>query len=488
MIFLRMNATAHHGKPPARARTPGASGQTMIFMIMALVIITFVVLWNIDLHKILHLKSRTQNAGDASALAAARWQGITLNLIGDLNIMQALALSAGDTNASEQISGIQARLCYAGPVLGLIAAQQAAKYNGIFINYAFTERLTSNANAVIEAYIEVFDEPFANCWTEYGELLLAVAVEGVAAGPDNAQFYTDYSGGHTLLTMSFYDAVAAPDWCWFRWNAYTLLETYVNYESWSELPPMIQQTDPSNSEIFGLGLAPLSAVLPGGTSAVALLNDLAVERGLSLETISDSAAEISCVWRVYDPGRWGAWSAFSIEGEEPFPAAGTVRPQYDYAGADAATRIEAVTERITPGASGTRITWTAAAKPFGFLLADETEISPNTYSLVLPAFREVRLIPVDTSSAPEGGSYNLEWRDHIEFHLPIYMLSGPAGLDADCWYCRQLMTWDDVEGTGFRQDGLDWLAATDEEGELLHPCESEGGPGSSPGGGRRRAH
>ncbi len=471
-----------------RSTSERTAGQTIIFMIMALVIITFVVLWNFDLHKILHLKSRTQNAGDAAALAAARWQGITLNIVGDLNIMQALALSVGDTNSPEQISGLQARLCYAGPVLGLLAAQQAAKHNGIFINHSFSDRLTSNANAVLEEYIDVFNEPFPGCWDEYGALLLAVAAEGVVAGPDNAQFYRDYSGGHMLLAMSFYDAVAAPDWCWFRWNAYTLLETYTDYQSWPELPPMVQQTDPSNSEIFGLGLEPFVAILPGGTSTIAVLNDLAFDRGLGESAISNAAAEIACVWMVYDPSRWGAWSAFSIEGAEPFPAVGTVRPQFDYAGADAATRIEATTERITPGASGTRITWTAAAKPFGFLVDGETALRPNLYSLVLPAFREVRLIPVDTSSAPEGGSYNLEWRDHIEFHLPLYMLNGTADLDADCWFCRQLITWEDVEGAGFRLNGINWLAATDEYGELLHPCESEGGPGSSPGGGRRRAH
>ena len=39
------------------------SGQTMIFMVMILVILAFVVLWNLDLHKILFVKFLCQNAG-----------------------------------------------------------------------------------------------------------------------------------------------------------------------------------------------------------------------------------------------------------------------------------------------------------------------------------------------------------------------------------------------------------------------------------------
>lgn len=457
----------------------------MIFMIMALVILVFVVLWNTDLHKILHLKSRTQNAGDAAALAAARWQGITLNLIGDLNIMQAVSLCNGDLEASEQISGLQARLCFAGPAMALLAAQQAAKNNGIFINQLFTDHLAEHANNVVSDYPEVFAEPYTSCWSEYGNMLMSIAKEGVAAAPDNARLYSDYFDGHTLLLMSFYDAIAARDWCWFKWNAYTLLETYTDHHYWPDLPPSPPETKPSNSEIFGLSLAPINGFLPGGATTISLINSIAADRGLGSIAISNAAAEIACAWMVYDPSAWGEWSAFSMEGEYPFPAAGPVKQQYDYAGADAAVRIEASTERLTPGAPGTKITWTAAAKPFGSLTDGEYETTPCHYSLVLPAFREVRLIPVDTSSAPEGGAYDLEWREHIETHLPLYMVNGISGLDADCWYCRQLIVWEDHM---FRQSGIDWLTATDETGEILHPCEGAGGPGSSPGGGRRRAH
>ncbi|NLB59622.1 MAG: hypothetical protein GX806_00855 [Lentisphaerae bacterium] len=170
------------------------------------------------------------------------------------------------------------------------------------------------------------------------------------------------------------------------------------------------------------------------------------------------------------------------DGSDPFPARAAIRPQYDYAGADAAIRIEAAAERLTPGAGGSLITWTAAAKPFGYL---EGPLRPDSYALVLPAFHEVRLIPVDASSAPAGGSYNLAWREHIELHLPAYMQNGPGSLQASCPYCRQLGLW---EQASWRATGIHWLAATNAAGERLHTCEfSASGPPQA-GGGRRRGH
>ena len=78
----------------------------MVFLIMVLVILVFVVLWNFDVHKILHVKSVTQNSGDAAALAAARWQATTLNLIGDLNLMHAVALGSGDAAVAEAVTNV----------------------------------------------------------------------------------------------------------------------------------------------------------------------------------------------------------------------------------------------------------------------------------------------------------------------------------------------------------------------------------------------
>ncbi len=451
----------------------------MIFLLMVLLILATAIIWNFDLHKVIHLKMRSQNAADASALAAARWQAVTLNLIGDLNIMQAVALSINDGDLAGQIAETQSRLCYAGPLVGLLASQQAAKNNGIYVSKSFSERMATHANSVLADYSAVFAEPYAGCWNEYGTMIKSVAAAGVAAAPDNTAYYTDYSGGHILLSMDFYNAIAGQEWCWFYWYAWTILQTYLDYESWPALPPQVPQSQPENSEIYGLGLTTLST-LPGGTPTVAKMNSLRTERNLGTQTISNSVATTAAKWFIYQSSKWSDWPIMKDPSFPIFPEK-HVKPQYDYAGADAVTRIEAVSERLMPSASDRRISCTAAAKPFGYLTTDEgTQIRPDSYQIVLPAFHDVRLIPVDASSSPSGGAYDLAWRDHIETHLPLYVESGLEGLSADCWYCQQLRTWEDPL---FRQDMIDWV----QEHCIEHTCVRSGsGPG--PGGGARRGH
>ena len=457
----------------------------LIFLILVLVILSFVVLWNFDLHKTLFVKSVAQNAGDAAALMAARWQGISLNLVGDLNLAQAVALGYGDADMVGAVTSMQARLCFVGPMVALTACQQAAKNNGIYSHPGFTERLREHACMVREDYPLavgtggelLFPEPYPGCWDEYADMLDAVAGDGVAAGPDNARYYGDDTGGHMLLTVEFYEAIAGRTWCWFHHNAPGLLEDYRNFPpSWWPPLPAMPRMDYVNSEIFGLGLTTLSGTMSArvGTGA---LSAIAAARGMDGPGLLQGA-EVAARWSAYDSGVWTAWEALSVSGPDPFPATGPVKPQYDYAGADAAVRIQAMAQRVTPGVGGTAvtntITWTAAAKPFGSLNGDAR---PDSCGIVLPAFREVRLIPVDASSAPAAGGYDLEWREHIEEHLDDYMAHGPSS--SSCWYCRQLLTWENV---AFRREGVEWLAVNS------HLCTETGGGAGGRGGGRRRGH
>ena len=110
----------------------GSGGQTIVFLLMALTILMFALLWNVDLHRLVAGKTHAQNAGDAAALSAARWQGESLNLVGELNLMHALALSANDTAAVDAITSMQARICFTGPLAGLVTAQIAAKNNRVY--------------------------------------------------------------------------------------------------------------------------------------------------------------------------------------------------------------------------------------------------------------------------------------------------------------------------------------------------------------------
>ncbi len=458
----------------------------MIFLIVALVALAFVVLWNFDLHKILFVKLRSQNAGDAAALAAARWQGVTLNLIGRLNVLQAVAvmdtLTRGDGDYSESrlISELQARLCFVGPVVGLSAAQQAAKNNGAFVNSSFTAALNSHAAAVATTYPTRFRiPPWENnpatptAWDDYAEMLFAVAGNGVAADADNVRRFVDYAdSGHPLLNPNFYDAVATGDWCWFYFHAMDLLRDYRNWRDWPPLP-VIVMPEPMNSEYFGLHLAKAATLedVPGLSRAGAreLLGEL--ER-LSGRALTQEVARVAVDWFIYRPDAWGRWTNYIPEG---FPFDGRVKAEYDYLGADAAVRLETRVDRVSPRSSGDDIAWTAAAKPFGFL---EGPTTPTRWGLVLPAYREVRLIPVDTSTASAGGSHP-GWAEHIYDHLPIYMERGLSGLTPGCWYCEVLRRWENDE---FRRLGREWIE------QYSAACRRPSGPGGGPGGGTRRGH
>ncbi len=470
-------------------------GQTMIFIIFALVIGALLVLFNADLHRTIFAKFVSQNAGDSAALAAARWQGATLNLIGDLNVLKAVAVSRNDTATVDTLTELQKRLNYVGPMTALVAAQQAAKNNGVFANPDYKAELLEHAKIVRADYPSkvgpdgqlMFPEPWEGAWSDYADMIEMVANDGVAAGPDNARYYTDYSGGHMLLRLDFYNAVASSDWCWFLHHAMNLLQTYSDFHSWPPLPPQVTVYHPVNCEYFGLGLACASGTV---TSLRGVINTVLADRqpGGSLESIT-STQELYAAWFWFDPGVWTAWTNFSPNAG--FPSKGSLKPQFDYVGADAVVRIETEFDRLTPGVSNAAITWTAAAKPFGCLTNDQSSFErPDTLDLVLPVFSDVRLFPVDVSTAPEGGAFNLDWRKHIEKHLPGwtddqgvhpgYMQDGVAALVMGCFYCRQLARWEDP---AFRGTGIQWLSLPANRAS----CQRSGGPGD-PGGGTHRGH
>jgi hypothetical protein len=476
--------------------TKRKSGQAIIFLIVTVVILTFMALWNFDLHKLLYVKNVTQNGGDAAALMAARWQGITLNVIGDLNIMQALALASGDSGTVAAISNIQARLLITGPMVALEGSQQAAKNNGIFPNPDFSEFFHEHADTVRNIYAStspttgdmICPEPYPGAWQEYAAMLDLIADEGVAAGPDNMQlFFDSINGGHLLFSAGFYDAIAGQNWCWFLRNAPSLLEDYTNFFPcwWPSLPePPVRQY--LNSEFYGLKLTKSQTTLNSFDTTAASLSELASERGFT-GAIDTNTMGTTANWYVYDSSAWGDWTAANSTTDGGFPFVAPVRSQYYYSGADAAVRVEGTTGRYTPGTGGSTVSntmvWTSAAKPFGYL----GEERPTLYSLVLPAFHDVRLIPVDTSSGPVTGGINLDFRRHVDDHLPNYMENGPSGLPSSCYYCRQLITW---ENTAFRQSGIAWL---NQNSDQCYRDDDGGGSGGGGGGGsgsggRRRGH
>jgi hypothetical protein len=461
------------------------SGQAILFLLMALTVLVFILLLNIDLHRIIQRKDQAQNAGDAAALAAARWQGTTLNLIGELNLMHALALATPvpDEAAISAITNMQARLSFTGPLTGLYAAQLAAKNNHIYVDEGMTQLLKEHAETIRTQYAsnvdpdtEYFAEPWLGAWVEYANMLDAIVADGIAAGPDNMQLFTDPEGGHILYTKEFYEAVTGKSWCWFYLFHRGLLESYSSYHDWPPIPEpdANQYTD---CEIFGLGVMPFASTLEMlyTPEAIATLVNNANLGPVAAEQFRTNHMDRAETWYFYRPDRWSAWTRIKAEGEDAFPVAGNVREEYDYAGADVVVRVEASVDRITPGPRREdKVVWTAASKPFGYLESDGEKVRPNGF--ILPAFRAVRLIPMDAASGSENSSSDVEWVYHVKNHLKGYLEIGPHA--SSCKYCQALSTW---EQASFRNEGVNWLSTNSASCKMPSP-------GGRRGGGTRRGH
>ena len=224
--------------PPHHPRSRKKSNLHVLpLVLVSIVILCVAALWLADIHHIILAKDKTQNAGDAAALEAARWQATTLNLIGELNLLHALALAQGDDTTCDTITNAQARIAFAGPLTGAGAAQQAAKLNGAPVREDYTQFVRDCADRVRHDYATTIGgqlalpEPWEGAWNDYADMLQAIADDGVAAGFDNAHFYSDPDGGHILLEEAFYRAVRGRDWCWFYHYAPGLLEQYTD-ASW----------------------------------------------------------------------------------------------------------------------------------------------------------------------------------------------------------------------------------------------------------------
>jgi len=279
-------------------------------------------------------------------------------------------------------------------------------------------------------------------------------------------------------------------WCWFHLYQRGLLESYQSFRDWDPVPNMDDSRNYVNSEIFGLGLHPYSMQLASRFSAADLEQHVQTA-GLSGEIPgpldSTNVMDVVETWYMYNRSDWTAWLDIRPDGDIMFPAAGVVRPHYDYAGADAVLRVSAAVDRIMPeggrrgqrGATGTAaVNWTAAAKPFGYLDTDIGKARPDSASdFVLPAFRDVRLIPADTASNSDAFSSDIDWVVHVKTHLHTYMDIGSTV--SGCPYCNALVTW---ERQSFRLMGIDWLA------ENSHKCRIPTGGGGRPGGGTKRGH
>jgi hypothetical protein len=462
------------------------SGQAILFLIMVLMVALFAVLWNFDLHKTVILKMRMRDAGDSAALTAARWQAIALNTVGELNLVQAALLTdylAGGVPVESieaeliKLHNLRRRVALHGPLVAFAAAQQAAFHNGAHANAGYAReysRLTIDYGSGSGDAAEMAEE--------YLALLDTIIENGIAT---KASFYR---AGHILLDPGFYDAIESGKfinyWCPFYFEDYYMwwLENYTSYGDWPPLP------EGGAIRILDLDIYSTSNSL----YHIADFDEDPVKRnelqGVVDETSVDPV-EVSLIeddiinWHMYGIGWMDSWQEFIDEWELPFRD--LIAPEYDYMGAESILELAAGYTTTMPGGSTNHsIRWVAAAKPYGYLENSGNEQEPwrpNYFGIVLPAFNNVRLIPVQHDVGDIRGSE--AWWYHVYHHLPDYLSRGPNALDAnsnglvdyDCRYCQDLLYWED---STFRADGLEWLSNPDNTRKCLRGGGGGGGGGS----------
>ncbi len=505
------------------------SGQAIIFLMVVMVIGLLVVLWNYDLHNIVSTKVRIDNAGDAAALSAARWQGISLNMVGELNLIQAAhvcesLLNPDDTNdvarvqaEVEEIANLRARIALNGPLMGFVAAQSAA-----FMNLSakdegnreddFSSWMQERALAFQtcgDLYEGTVQESYDGGFLEYGNLLSSIANNKMVVKSGNTEFYRYYGASHILIDPGFYDAVAAMNWCYFKAGTpRALIDGYESIGDWPPLPEMAIRSS-VNSEYFGLDLSAhhlrLGSFVRGIQSGISNYYDHLSFDDISLDEQAERYFEqemndnysqndallpyvfsIRFPWHIYDMNKW-LNVKWPTPDEFPFEEGTQVPDEYNYRGADAAVDCYISAVSITPNMKidSDMIFWQAAAKPFGYIEdPDDPGLKrpPVYFGAVLPAFHKVRLIHNNISSRTGGSRPNSA--EHFYKHLPLYMEGGlPAIEDLDCFYCEMLKRWEDP---GFRQEGSDWLEENQQgidDGIVCPPIDLYPGRGGGGGGG-----
>lgn len=415
------------------ARTHSRHGQAIVLLLGILVVFVGFIVWIIDIRGSVLTRLRTQDAGDAVGLEAARWQAAGLNLIGELNLMQAYLLSLDPyaSGVAENLHLLRQRLQITTPFLALAGANLLAERNGL------TEM--EDAKELLHTYAACLrpDGLYPGAEEEQRALLERMAEEPLFVYP-LAPIYESSSSFTYLIVQDFYEAIMGRNWCWFWFHAYAFLQNYQRYSDFGPVPEL--STDPFFSLHLDEKRATLDDLLTNDPTLWATFNQQLTELGHpTLPEPTETTTQDALIpppevpWTIFDASAWGEWTRLS-----ELPIEGSIREAYNVDGANVAL---AVTYDDT--------VWVATARPFGTLGGGKITAG----ELVLGGFSDVRLIPVDAADAGSFAGYDIEWVRHLSGHIQTYAQSGITSSTA-CRYCAALRTWD---LRSFRNQALNWL-------------------------------
>lgn len=465
----------------------GKKGQVALYLALVLVAITMLILMNVGAFLGVSAHNKTMNGGDAAAVEVARHQRELLNQIGELNIAHLKSAILNATNQCEQIVTKQKRLCLLGPLDGIRRGNEAAQKYGCRKDERMADILRRHADDIsryVAPYPDVFPEAWKNSWYEYANELKGIALAGIWAGPENADFVT-VPQDHMLLNQGFYDAIKSRNWCWFKCDcpaAWAILNTYESFRDWAPMDaadPESRRRKCVNSEIYSLDLMVIktSALKYLGPELIVRLTGVDPEALEDSELIKDPEQE----WFLYDYELWRQWKEIDPNGETPFPIMGRIKPEYDIRGCAAICRVTCkFLNLLSDSKSEREAFWCGAAKPFGAVINEDGELTDVTglRRFVTPCFETERLVPLDTVGGENLATADYDWMLHVTEHLPRYMNLGPRSIGG-CDYCAQLKTWENRE---MRAYGIRWLKLNG------HNCvRSVSGSGGT-GGGTSHGH
>ena len=420
----------------------GKSGQIAIFLVLILAGLVLLFALNVDIFTSTRSKIRLQNAADASALALARWQGATLNLIGDLNLAHLAAVCQSNRNAIAGIVALQQRLAFMGPTVGFKAANDLANENRIAISPDMTR-----ATRLVAEFMD----------DGYRRMLEVVLRDGIRVGVDNASLVRA-GNVDPRVDPDFYAAIRSKD---FR----TLCLRYANG---AHHLPSIPAGAPDPEEIllsghnacFGsVGIGWENGA--GYASRISTLADFARDCGIDARDINEPGLRTNANlfaegnWCIYDASEWRELPAeFNFS---RFPWLSPLREEYNTSGGSATIRVEGAVALTSVAAQTNAITAQAAAKTLGRVNGmSVAKVSPP---LVLPAFPRARLVPFGVGAAGRYGMSNI---NHVRSLLGLLGRQGGAS--------SYLSLLEMFNSEGFRSAAEEWYSNhghTDADG--CHP-------------------
>lgn len=536
------------------------SGQTLLLGLMALVVLLFVVFFLFDVQSIIRAKFKSSTAVDAAALVGANWQRYTLNMIGDLNLLQASSLMISGLpgapgglasyqhllkigELSTNMREIQRRISFVGPAIGLGAAQQAAKHNGLNYNEAYGATLENHLELLqtdiyappnVPEFLDQFNwrEPYFNMlYGIYnGGKGMAVAVNSTSVSYPSLSSTSGNIIGY-LTSKRTYEAITYNYWCDLR----GLLREDFSGKWWGEIDISWNSAGfIGECEFFPVGIRYLSSSnMLRSVRDMEHVNSLIVERGLTpIWRVSDEfdpqheedtdnyfSPYPHISWATFSGDKWYTYDNNYMNEWEDY-LRNPMKDEYKYHGCHAYVWSEidpiTISGSVLPvgndpkmttqrmRASQTRLNTphtvraSATAKPLGSLITKEGNMPPHYAArMILPCFTRSAIIPV--SLEPETGPdpFDQKWFAFLTEYLPALGAHGdlesmgpdtvpdPSHWPWFIFYHNALLKLNDP---AWRQMGIDWLDTPilDKDGKKSGTYEDtcdkpeEHGPGSAP--------